>query len=595
MKTQFKAAKRLYRRHISRFITIICIVIVSIGFMSGVGEVENKINESNKYYYNECNLFDINIKSKSPLGFTQDEIKLIQDEYGMDNVYKALTYDLLDDNEAITRYHYYDFDNNINKFEILEGRLPEKTTEVLVERPTLFLESFNLGDKIEIGGIEYSVCGIITNPLYTYEPEEPSYLFPDDYPDKYLSNIIYIDTEFLPIVSDLYITLEDRDVFESFSEEYEVLIDKEKSNINTILNNENIKILTLYDNLGLYTFDYYGQKVSTIGIIFVVFFLLVTLLVVYSTMTRLLDEERGQIACQKTLGYSNRKIIRKYTVFVLLATLIGGVLSFEVGNLLTKVIYNGMKAHYYAGPYASKTNYTYYSIVFAIVVVATTLLTFITGMKVTNKKPVVLLTPKVAKVGHKVFTERIKFIWNRLSFRYKSTIRNVFLFKSRLLMTVVSITGSSVLVLSGMALLDNTKYEKLDSPAITLVAIAVLIFSAALSLLVIYNITNINISERNREIATLMVLGYRKNEVTGYIFREIYIMSGIGAILGLPFGTIFLNFVFDAIDFGSFKGINWSTWVLAPIITMLFTFFSTLILRGKILKVNMNESLKTNE
>lgn len=591
MSTQFKAAKRLYLRHISRFITIICIVIVSIGFMSGVGEVENKIHASNNYYYQQNNLFDLNIKCKNPTGFTPDEIAVIKDEYGKDNVYESLCYDIADENDIITRYHYYNLEDDINKFKILDGSFPSKPTEVLVERPTIHIISYEIGDEITINGINYTVSGIIFNPIYTYEEMEPSLLGED----KYLSNIIYINTSFLPIKTDLYITLKDREVFDSFSEEYEELIEDEKNKIKTILNPENVEILTLYENIGLYGFNYYGDKISTIGIIFVVFFLLVTLLVVYSTMTRLLDEERGQIACQKTLGYSNRKIIRKYSIFVFMATLIGGLLSFKVGNLLTKLIYNGMKAHYYSGPYASNTNYLYYIVVFAIMVLATYIMTFITGMKVTNKKPVVLLTPKVAKVGHTVLTERIKFIWNRLSFRYKSTIRNVFLFKSRLLMTVISITGSSVLVLAGIALLDNTKYEKLDSPAIKLIALTVIIFSAALSLLVIYNITNINISERNREIATLLVLGYRKNEVTGYIFREIYIMSWIGALFGLPFGAIFLSFVFDMIDFGSFKGMNWWTWILAPLITMLFTFLSTLILRGKILKVDMNESLKTNE
>lgn len=593
MKTQFKAAKRLYRRHISRFITIICIVIVSIGFMSGVGEVENKVNESNNYYYNEYNLSDVNIKSKNPTGFTKDEVNKVKEYYGEENVYTALCYDLEDqDNNKITRLYQYDLESNINKIKLLEGRLPENNKEVVVERSTIFIESYDIGEKVSIMNTEYTVVGIVFNPLYSYEPEEPSYLDQN----RYISNIIYVDSNFSFITTDIFITLDNRSVFESFSDEYEDFIENEKEQINTLFNHsQDIEILTLYENLGLYSFDYYGQKISTIGIIFVVFFLLVTLLVVYSTMTRLLDEERGQIACQKTLGYSNRKIIRKYTIFVLLATLIGGGLSFEIGNLLTKIIYNGMKAHYYSGPFAANTNYQYYAIVFGIVVVATTAMTFITGMKVTNKKPVILLTPKAAKVGHKVLTERIKFIWNRLSFKYKSTIRNVFLFKSRFFMTVVSIIGSSVLVLAGIALLDNTKYEKLDAPAISLVAYAVIIFSAALSLLVIYNITNINISERNREIATLMVLGYRKNEVTGYIFREIYIMSAIGTILGIPCSIVFLDFVFDAIDFGSFAGIKWHTWILAPIITMLFTFFSTLILRGKILKVDMNESLKTNE
>ena len=204
------------------------------------------------------------------------------------------------------------------------------------------------------------------------------------------------------------------------------------------------------------------------------------------------------------------------------------------------------------------------------------------------------LIQKTKKVGKKVLIERIPFVWDRLSFRYKSTARNVFLFKSRFLMTVVSIIGSSVLVLAGLGLYDcMSVYEGMES--ITIVSVIVIIFSAVLSALVIYNITNINVSERNREIATLMVLGYHENEVTGYIFREVYIMSLIGAILGIPFGIVFLKFVFGVLDIGALTDINWWTWILAPLLTIFFSFIATMFLRRKIIKIDMNASLKSIE
>ena len=161
-------------------------------------------------------------------------------------------------------------------------------------------------------------------------------------------------------------------------------------------------------------------------------------------------------------------------------------------------------------------------------------------------------------------------------------------------MTVISIIGSSVLVLAGMGLFDCAVNYK-DATSIVAIAVAIIAFSAALSALVIYNITNINVSERTREIATLMVLGYHEKEVTGYIFREVYIMSFIGAILGLPIGFVFLDFVFELINFGSIAEINWWTWILAPLVTMLFSFLATLFLRKKIIKTDMNASLKSLE
>ena len=198
------------------------------------------------------------------------------------------------------------------------------------------------------------------------------------------------------------------------------------------------------------------------------------------------------------------------------------------------------------------------------------------------------------KKGKKVLLERVKFLWNRLSFKYKSTLRNIFLFKSRFFMTVLSVIGATVLVFAGFGLLDCTQNIENGISLVT-VSIALIAFSALLCALVIYNITNINVSERNREIATLMVLGYKNNEVTGYIFREIYIMSAIGAILGLPLGILFLQFVFYLIDFGSLSEIHWWTYLIAPIVTMLFSFLSTFFLYRKIVKTDMNASLKILE
>ena len=159
-------------------------------------------------------------------------------------------------------------------------------------------------------------------------------------------------------------------------------------------------------------------------------------------------------------------------------------------------------------------------------------------------------------------------------------------------MTVLSIMGSAVLVFAGLGLMDCSNSIP-GGESLSTIALAIIAFSALLSALVIYNLTNINISERNREVATLMVLGYHNKEVCGYIFREIYIMSFVGALLGLPVGLGFVEFVFGLIDFGTVSQIKWTTYVFTPLIAMAFSFLSTLLLYKKITKIDMNASLKT--
>ena len=127
------------------------------------------------------------------------------------------------------------------------------------------------------------------------------------------------------------------------------------------------------------------------------------------------------------------------------------------------------------------------------------------------------------------------------------------------------------------------------------ISIIVLAFAALLNFVVTYTLTNINISERERELATLMVLGYQDNEVAGYIYREIYITSGIGILFGLPLGALVCQFIFVVMGFGSVPGISWFVWILAPVLSIIFTVLVTLMLRHKIVRIDMNESLKAIE
>ncbi len=607
MKTHFKSSVRLFKKHFTRLVTIIAIVFVSIGFMAGIGEVEFKVKTAANNYYQSQNISDIYIKSKNENGFSKEELSYLSNRFGENNLSESLCYEMELNTDSptgekdIVRLYNYNLESRINQLELLEGELPKassllsKKIDVVVERQTDAIKGYEIGDTITVEysklfSYELTVCGIVRNPLIVQQIEEPSFQFENDHID----NVVYINSKSPFRTNDVYITLEDRTLFDSFSDEYETEINRLKAEIEAELGAENVSVLSLYENFGMNSLVSYGEKVGEIGVIFVVFFLLVTLLVVYSTMSRLFDEERAQIACLKTLGYSNAKIVSKYALFVFIATAIGGGAAFGLGLWLTKIIYTAFHMQYAMPPFPTTNHYFYYLLTLIILLVATLILTFATGMKLAKQKPVTLLTPRAPKAGKKVIIERIPFIWNHLSFKHKSTMRNVLLFKSRFLMTVISVLGSTVLVLSGMGLTDCS--IKLDGGA-SLIAIAVtlIVCSALLCALVVYNLTNINVSERTREIATLMVLGYDDKEVSGYIFREVYIMSFIGAILGLPVGLVFLEFVFGLINFGSVADINWWTWILTPILTMCFTFLSTRLLYRKITKTDMNASLKTLE
>lgn len=595
MKAFGKSAWRLFRKHIVRLITVIAIVFVSIGVMSGIGELEGRIKVAVTNFYKQQNVSDLYVKSVRSAGFTADELSALADTYGESNILRGFSYETTQTNgdeiTGITRVYAYDLHAQvINKMQLLEGRYPQASNELLAERGTKQFRTYAIGDQVLLNGVTYTVCGVAVHPLLTENTQEPSFTLPD----ASVTDVLYLQADSLPLCNDVYVTLADRGTFRAYSKAYKRAVTAEKEKISALLGDENAQTFSLYENVGLYSIVSYAEKVGLIGIVFVVFFLLVTMLVVYSNMSRLYDEERAQMACLKTLGYGNFAVLTRYSLFVTIGTVLGGLLALPVGIGLTSLLYSAFYMQYAMPPFPGVSHLFYYFATFAIILISMLLLTFFTGLKIVQHDPVTLLRHKTPKSGKKVILERIGFLWNKLSFKYKSTFRNVLLFKSRFFMTVISVIGSTVLVLAGFGLMDCCLKAD-DTQAILGIAVVLIVFSGLLCGLVIYNLTNINVSERNREIATLMVLGYHDREVTGYIFREIYIMCLLGAVLGVPLGLGFLTFVFHLINFGTIGDINWWTWILAPAVTMLFAFLSTLLLRRKITKTDMNASLKTLE
>ncbi|HEX9062633.1 MAG TPA: ABC transporter permease, partial [Clostridia bacterium] len=125
-----------------------------------------------------------------------------------------------------------------------------------------------------------------------------------------------------------------------------------------------------------------------------------------------------------------------------------------------------------------------------------------------------------------------------------------------------------------------------------------ILLASVLSIAVIYNISAISIFERQRELATLKVLGFKDNEVKRLIFNENYIITAFGTLLGLPMGqwlgsSMMASYQTDAYTIPFITGTN--TFVIAALLTLLFTYIANLTLRNKIKDISMVEVLKSNE
>ena len=165
-------------------------------------------------------------------------------------------------------------------------------------------------------------------------------------------------------------------------------------------------------------------------------------------------------------------------------------------------------------------------------------------------------------------------------------------------MTVLSCAGSTVIVFLGFSLLDVVNYSAdigIKGLADTMVPISILIIFLAilLTIFVVYNLTNMNIGERTREIATLGVLGYRDREICMYIYREISLMGAVGIILGIPLGALATYVLLNYLDFGSISDVRWYTYFLSGALVVLFIVIVDMLLIRKILRIDMTTSLKS--
>ena len=673
MRTYLKTLIRMFQKHLMRFLSIIFIVVVSVGLISGVGSSGEVIERSLAESYRDQNISDLIVKSTAQTGFTEEQIAAVRARYGKENVNTGNSLDVtvsIGGSERTVRLYFLeeiptvnvpwtrsgkDFSALDKESEFLSLHVESSKTLQTVEEGTSFTLDFK--DIMEqlaeqggsavtgltetflgyVGSVEVTSAGTLLSPIIFGVEGEPSYIQEEgaEIPDvanalsslNTISTALYFSYDIVPTfgevlegqgfeenviklmlslagmdygeklvpLGDLYIAFPERGLFEPYGGSYEELVEAEKEALYDLLGDD-IEFISLKENFSINSLHSYAGKVTAISAVLMVAFIFVTALVVLSNMTRLMEEERPQIACLRTLGYGGFSILFKYLLFAAIGTGIGGTGAYFVGVGLTAFVYYVFNYNYAMPPMTSVATSLYFLITFSCIVIATLTATLIAGGRMVREKPADLLRAKPPKAGRKVFLERIPILWNRLSFKYKSTMRNVLRYHYRFSMTVISVACSMGIALAGLALLDLCLFhEGFGSAALIGLAAVIVIFAGLLTMVVIYTLTNINISERNREIATLMVLGYYDREVAGYIYREVYINTVVGILFGFPMGIFLIIILFKVINVGSLAGVSWFVWPVAAVIVLLFTALVTLILRRKIVGIDMNESLKANE
>ena len=555
----------------------------------------------------------------------------------------------------------------------------------------------------------------------------------------------------------------------------------------------------IYDRSNLPDYTGYGEnadRMRAIGEVFPAIFFFVAALISLTTMTRMVEEQRTQIGTLKALGYERHSIAGKYLGYALLATVSGSVVGILFGEkVFPYIIINAYGIMYqHMNDIVIPYNLEYGLGAAAAALASTLLATIFSCYKELREQAAELMRPPTPKQGQRVLLERVKFIWKRLNFSWKASIRNLVRYKKRLFMTIFGIGGCMALMLVGFGLKDsifaivdiqygeiqlydgniilsddateeeksniittlekdskmagstegilsqitvgngeewhdvyldvpknveefsefvvlqdrvtNEKYELGDSGAILTEKMAteldvepgdtvtirdenrgdleveisavcenymshylymtpayyekvygeqpdynsifyktadriteeaerigeealtlpgalsvsyttdlreqvdnmlgaldevivVLIISAGmLAFVVLYNLNNINITERQRELATLKVLGFYNGEVAMYVYRENIVLTVLGAVFGIVLGKFLHGFIIVTVEIESVmfgRNIDLSSFIYGFLLTILFSLLVNGAMYFKLKKINMVESLKSVE
>ena len=209
-------------------------------------------------------------------------------------------------------------------------------------------------------------------------------------------------------------------------------------------------------NIAYACFESDSQIVGQVARILPIFFILVAILVCMTTMTRMVDERRGQIGILKGLGYGRREIMMTFLAYSGTASALGCIIGYAGGVILFpsviwyayEMMYNGIQIHFLA-------DWKLAAAVFLVALASTLGTTWLSCRNELEEPAASLMRPKAPKAGKRVFLEHFPAVWSRLRFMHKVSVRNIFRYKRRFFMMVVGIAGCTALLLTGFGIKDS--------------------------------------------------------------------------------------------------------------------------------------------
>ena len=539
-----------------RFLSLLCMALLGVGFYAGIQVASPDMLKTLDNFYDENNVYDLEIVSN--LGLTKDDVKELSRVNNVEKVVGTYSKDVyLNINNKQYVLKLIGLNNKMNNIYIETGRLPQNDNEIVVEKTLLEDNKLKINDSINIENNNYKIVGTMISPLY----------FSNERPSATLGNgkvnyLIYLNEKNIKqdVYTNVYLTVKAAKDEETNSKEYKKNIEKVIRNIEKIkkdrelvrydeLYGDIIKqaetynvpldkttltipkwyILDRTDNNSYKELINASDNLKQLGNVFPIIFFCIAILVSLISMMRMIEEDRTENGTLKSLGFNNFQITSKYIIYSLLATIIGGFLGIVIGSILIpRVVWNAYKTMFTIPKFICEIDTSSNIIGLLICIICICGTAIFVCIKNLKEVPANLMRPKAPKTGKKIFLERVTFIWKKLKFSNKITIRNIFRYKTRVLTTIIGIAGCTALILTGFGLRDSIKgiinyqftnifkYDKmlmLNDTVNQKVLKEELLENSKVKKLVETNVNNIKVSYNNEEQEVIMIVPNDKNEL----------------------------------------------------------------------------------
>jgi len=456
--SNFRKIKSSYKR----FLSLLLLSFLGVGFFCGIKGASPDMLETIDKYYKDSNVYDIEFISTT--GFLESDIESLNqtndfsEAVGIKSVDEIVS---MNGQEKSIRVLSL---SSLNSLEIIEGRMPAKENEIVLEKNIKNDFHYELGSTLKIPNSvfkdqTFTIVGYVKSPLYFSDFRGTTSVGNGE-----LNYYSYVMKEafLLPYYTSIQIRLDTS--YQTNSTEYIAFVDETIDRVKSIKKNDASTwyFFTREDNLAYSSFIQATESLANLGSVFPLLFFFIAVLISLISMTRMVMEDRGEIGTLKALGFSSKQIMMRYILYAILATSIGGVLGAWFGfAFLPNIVWSIYKALFDVPNFVSVWNMNYFGIGMVVSIFCIVGATVISSIHVLREKPSELMRPLAPPLGKKIFLEHFSF-WKRFKFSDKITLRNIFRYKKRVLVTIIGIMGSTALILIGFGVKDSV-YNLVDS------------------------------------------------------------------------------------------------------------------------------------